>query len=314
MFTKERKEELLSAYETAVSGMIDEAKGDFNLDDAMSANDVDKVKDIVTKVHKAMIANIPDEVGIPKVSLYVTSTSTSKDEITLVNITLGSKITASKPFKFITVVTKGNALRKVYDFMLSVYKALLIDELIEANLNRVNEVLKAATDEAKCGYEIEVVAPLGYEGKKIASISDDKVVFVADEERAFNLETIIVLLEEATETISDDVIQAQFTSLVEELEAIQTTVQLVGVHGGALVRHVCDISKRVKPITLIKKVTNKNVKNVQGKAKAIAYYSEGNVFALVGRNADTPWDILLSPFDTETLVSVKADVLAAVNA
>lgn len=313
MVTAEFKNKMLEAYEDNVFAMIDSAEGDYNLDAAMGANNSSKVKDIVTKVHKAMIANVPDELDVPKVSLYVSSTGSTPDTISLVNITLGNKITASKDFKFTTVVTSGNAIQKVIDFMMGVYKVLLVDELIEQNLTRVNEVLKSATDDAKCGFEIEVVSPLSHEGKKIASISDDKIAFVADEARAFTLDTILVLLEEATEIISEDVIKAHYAKLVEELETVQSTVQLVNIHGGALVAYVCDISKRVKPFTLIKKVTSKNVSNVKGTAPSEAYYSDGKVFALVGRKENSPWEMVLSPFDTETLVKSDTDVLAVVN-
>lgn len=314
MVTANVKDELIKNYEEQVRDLIDNAQGDYDLDAAMSSDDATKAKEIVTKVHKAMIARVPSTVELPKVSLYVNCTGTEgSDEISLVNITLGNKVTASKKFKFGTAITQGNATQKVYDFMMGVYQVLLVDGLIEENLSRVNEVLHDATTAANCNFSVKVVSPLGYEGKKIARISDDEVCFVVDEARAFALEDILVLLEGATDLVDEDTIKAHFNRLVEEFEGIQSTVQLVSIYGGALVAHVCDLSKRVKPITMIKKVSSKNVANVKGNSATTAYYSKDNVYALVGRTEGSPWEIVLSPFNTDTLVTVDDDILAEVN-
>ena len=306
MINVTKKNEIISQFTETSKEMFKTVNANIDIDATMSSGDVDALRLAVRKIQSIMIANVPYGVAVPKASLYVSPTGV--DEITIVNITIANKISASKSFNFQNVVTHGNANEKVFNFMLSVYTALLIDEMVDENLARVNTVLASAVKEAGLEYAVRVVSTLGNEGKKIAFMSDDEIVFVADEERVFNLDNIIVLFEEADETYTEDVLKKHFQVLVDEMATAQTPEQLVGIHGGALVAHVCDISKRLKPMTIIKKVVSKNVTRVRGNKDTLAYYNEGNVFAILARR-DGHFEVILSPFDTETLRKVDVDVL-----
>lgn len=310
MINAETKNELISQFKTEAKVMYDSVKVNCDLKAAMEEGNVDDVRDIVKKIQSIMIANIPDGMKIPKTSLYVSPTGS--EDISIVNITIVNKLSADRDFRYPTVITKSNAEDKVFDYMLTVYSALLIDELVNRNLERVNDVLAQAVAESGIDYGIKVVSSLGNEGKKIVSISDDEIIFVADESRVFSLDNVIVLLEEETEFISADVIQSHYQNIVEELATAQTPEQLVGIHGGVLVAHVCDISKRLKPMTLIKKVCSKNVTKVRGDKDAIAYFSEGDVYAIVAKREGS-YEVILSPFDVNTLRKVDFDVLKAIG-
>jgi len=109
-----------------------------------------------------------------------------------------------------------------------------------------------------------------------------------------------------------EVIQKNYQEIVDELRTAQTTVQLVGIHGGMLASHVCDISKRIKPFTLIKKVCPKNVMKLTGNKDTLAYYNKDNVFALVSR-VDGEYAVTLSPFNTEDFTSSDVDVLQEIS-
>lgn len=306
MINATTKNEFLSQFVNNSKEMFESVKENYNLIEAMDSEDVDAIRGIVRKVQSLMIANIPDGLSIPKASLYVSPTGS--DTISIVNITVSNKISADKAFSYSTVVTREKAIEKVLDFMISVYSALIVDELVSSNLVRVNDVLAKAATEAGIEYGIKVVSSLGYEGKKIASMTDDEIVFVADEERVFALDDIIVLFESATEDISEEVIQAQHQNIVDELTKAQTPEQLVGIHGGMLVAYVCDLSKRLKPMTLIKKVCSKNVAKIRGDKDTIAYYYVNDVFALVARR-DGHYEVVLAPFDVNTLRKVDVDIL-----
>ena len=310
MINAETKNELISQFKTEAKVMYDSVKVNCDLKAAMEEGNVDDVRDIVKKIQSIMVANIPDGMKIPKTSLYVSPTGS--EDISIVNITIVNKLSADRDFRYPTVITKSNAEDKVFDYMLTVYSALLIDELVNRNLERVNDVLAQAVAESGIDYGIKVVSSLGNEGKKIVSISDDEIIFVADESRVFSLDNVIVLLEEETEFISADVIQSHYQNIVEELATAQTPEQLVGIHGGVLVAHVCDISKRLKPMTLIKKVCSKNVTKVRGDKDAIAYFSEGDVYAIVAKREGS-YEVILSPFDVNTLRKVDFDVLKAIG-
>lgn len=75
--------------------------------------------------------------------------------------------------------------------------------------------------------------------------------------------------------------------------------------------YICDISKRLKPLTLIKKICSKNIEKLRGSKDAVAYYFEDDVFALVERR-DGNFTVVLSPFDVKTLRRVDVDVLKGI--
>lgn len=310
MITAEEKNSLVQEFHNASKEMFESVKENCKLRCAMEADDVDDARDIIKRIQNVMVANIPEGLSVPKTSLYVSPVG--NEGISLINIALVNKMSAQKTFKYAITVTRDNAEEKVFDFMLSAYTALIIDELVNENLKKVNDVLTQAVAESGIDYGIKIVSSLGNEGKKIASMSDDEIVFVADETRVFSLENIIVLLDGATELISEETIQKHYNSIVEELATAQTPEQLVGIHGGALVAHVCDISKRLKPMTLIKKVCSKNVDRLRGDKDTIAYYSKDDVYSLIARREGN-FEVILSPFDTKTLRKVDVDVLKAIS-
>jgi hypothetical protein len=301
------RDTLVEQFQSGVSTMFEEVKGNYNIAEAMASNSIDDVRAIIKKVQSLMVANIPG--NAPKASLYISSSGV--DEINVINITVANKISSSKSFSYQTSITKGKTIEKIVDFMKDVYTALLVDDLICENLERVNEVLAEAVKDAGLSYGIKVVSPLGNDNKKIASMTDDEIVFVADPERVFTLDTIIVLLDEADEVITEDVITSHYNSLVDDISQAQTPEQLVGIHGGALVAYICDISKRLKPLTLIKKICSKNIEKLRGSKDAVAYYFEDDVFALVERR-DGNFTVVLSPFDVKTLRRVDVDVLKGI--
>ena len=310
LITSQRKTEILNDFKNKSREIFDCTKDKYNLEEAMESGVIEDVRDTVKGIQNIMIGSIPEGVDIPKVSTYISASG--EDAISLVNIKITNRVKSDKTFAYPISVTKGKATEKVFDYMVGVYTALIVDQMVCENLAEVNGVLAEAVKEAKLPYSIKVVSDLGNEGKKIALLSDDEVIFVADEDRVFSLDNIIVLLTEATDLISEETIKAHFDALVEELATASTTVQLMGIYGGALVAYVCDISKRTRPATLIKKVCSKNVKNLYGKNDILAYYSEGDTFALVSRR-DGDFEVILSPFDINTLLSKDVDVLKAIS-
>ena len=97
MVTLTEKNEIVQVFSTDATKMFEEVKGNFDFATAMATGNVDVVKDYVKKIQNVMIANVPDSVMIPKVSLYITPTGTA-DDISLINITVANKISSEKKF------------------------------------------------------------------------------------------------------------------------------------------------------------------------------------------------------------------------
>lgn len=310
MLNAAKKDELIALFTEGVSAnMANNCEG-LQLEEFMANNKVDLVRDCIEKIHYNVIAAIPEGVTVPRVSLY--QSLQGENEISIIVITITNCISGTKKFRFSFSATRRNTVGKVADFIREVYEELILDSLMEENLTRVNEVLAQAVKDAGVGYEIKVVTPMGNKDKKIALMTDNEIHFVADVDRTFELDDILVL-HEVEEFVTEEMIQDAFKKEVEDIAEAQTTEQLVDKKGGMLVRYVCDISKLVKPMTLIKKITNKNVENIRGNKDAIVYYHKDGIFALLAKREGN-LEVILSPFSTEDLRKVDFDVLKAVNA
>lgn len=310
MFNVKEKNELIALFTEGVAANLANNCEGLQLEEFMAGNKVDLVRDCVDKIHNNVLAAVPTNVEIPRISLY--QSLQGDGEISIIVLTITNCISGTKKFKFSFSATKRNTIGKISAFIQEVYEELILDSLMEANLVRVNEVLAQAVKDAGVGYEIKVVTPMGNKGKKVALMTDNEIHFVADEDNVFALDDILVL-HQVEEFVTEEMIQDAFKKEVDAIAEAQTTEQLVEKQGGMLVRYVCDISKLVKPMTIIKKITNKNVENIRGNKDAIVYYNKDGVFALLAKR-DGQLEVILSPFDVKTLRKVDLDVLKAVNA
>lgn len=339
MYTVREKDNFINRFVESVDENIRENCGDLDIEKFMDDCDSDKVSAAVRKIRANVESAIPDGIPIPKASLYV-SPSGSGDSISTISISTSNSITSSRKFKYKVVVVRGTALEDIKQFFIGVYADLVVDDMIFSNLVRVNEVVSEAVEKAGISYKVTVVPPIGHEGKKISYMSDDEIVFVADADRAFELEDVIALqdvvsvqaaeegeddgynieeseceecdVNEVLPKVTADEVEAAISQEVDIFVTAQTPEQLVEKHGGLLISYVCDISKRVKPMTYIKKITNKDVKKLRGASDAIAYFQDDKVYSLVARR-DGKYEVLLSPFNIDTLKKEDYDVLSAIS-
>lgn len=306
------KNAVIEAFANQVKVNTENNLQNLDLEGFMAKGLTDLVKESINKIQANIISAIPEGYAVPKVSLYITATGSDETAISVISITVTNRVTGNKKFKFSYQAKPGNTVQQIADFFLAIYTELVVDAIIDENLEKVNSVLSEIAKEAGLDYEISVISPLGIkEGKKIAYIGDDLIQFVADEDRIFDTDDILVL-QEVSETITEEHIAEAKKQLVEELGTAQTPEQLVGIHGGLLVSYIADINKRVRPITLIKSVCSRNAKKLTGNKDAIAYYSEGDVFAIVAKR-DNKFEVVLSPFDINTLRKVDVDVIKAIE-
>lgn len=313
MYSVEDKKVIVNEFTEQANVNIDTNMTD-DLTGFMDKGSVDLVKDCVLKFQRNIIAAIPEGVAVPAVSLYQSPLSSMADGvIDIISLSLSNRINSDKKFKYTARITKNGIIQKLKDFFIPAYTELIVSSLVEENLARVNDILSQATEEAGVSYKVSFVSGLGNEGKKIASLLDDEVVFVADEDRALSLDSLMIMrVPDEEEMITEEMIQNAYSALVEEIQECQTVEQLVA-NPGAFIRFVADISKHIKPSTLIKSICGKNVEKLTGKKDTLAYYLRGNVFALVAKR-DGHMEVVLSPFDLTTMRKVDVDVLKEISA
>lgn len=310
MVNLETKQMLLKQFDEIVEANMKENCSDLDMAGMMASDNVNLTKECVIKIKNNVLAALPVGVSVPRISIYQSCSGTD-DGITLNVITVTNCISSDIKFKYQFAVTRTNPVEVVKDFLKSIYKELIEDSLIRENLEVVNDVLEQAVEKAGISYKVKIVSPMGNYGKKIAFMSDDEIHFVADSERVFELDDILVL-RDADDIITDEMIMSAFNNEVEAIAEAQTPEQLVDKRGGMLVKYVCDIRKSDRPMTMIKKVTNKNAMSKRGNKDAIMYFKDGDVFSLVARR-DGNMEVLLSPFDIKTFRKVDFDVLEKIN-
>lgn len=307
-----KKEELFAKFVEGVESNVNENLAGLDMAGFCAEGNADLVKDCVEKIRANVTSAVPFGYAIPKASLYVSSSGTDGKSISVISITLTNGWKDEKKFKFATQLpVRTSIVEEVKDFFFEAYKQLFMDILIAENLEDINALIAECTEKAGLNYKVVVVSPLGNDGKKVAYISDEEVDFVADINRIFDIDDILVL-QAPDELITEEKIENAKQPLVDEFGLSQTTVQLVGAHGGSLIKYLCNIGTQVKAITLIRKVNNKNAQRLTGKKDTVAYYENGDVYAVVTRR-DGAFDVLLKPFNVKTLVNEDVDVLAALK-
>ena len=306
MYNITTKDQLVNEFIANVDANLELVKSYGSISESMRNDDAAMVKSLISEIDKVMVASIPDEVKIPDVSVY-TSMNGDSNMVRVIDLILRNKYSSKYEFKMKNrIVYSEDVFDVLVDFLKCSYIELIIDTLVRNNLDEVNEKLALIGKEAGNSFTVKVVSPLSNKGKKIVKITDDEVVFVADEERALNLDDILVFCQ-PTEFLTEENIQKGFDDEVARFAEAQTTPQFVGVHD-PLVAYICDISKLVKPFTLIRKVYSKNIEKVRGNKETFAYYNKDGVYSVLFISEDGK-EIALQPFNTETLEVVDIKVL-----
>ena len=309
MLDVKKRDELLEQFRETADANFKENCSDMDMVRFMKSCNDNLVRECVRKIRDNVYSALPMGIALPKDLIY--QKLNGENEIEIINITVINTVNGEKKFKFKFIVSQHHIEERIKSFFVSVYSALLLDSLIEKNLEEVNWIVKSAVEKAELPFSVKVVSPLNNEGKKIAFMSDDEIHFVCDEDRIFELNDIMVL-QEPGDLITEEMIQDAFEHEVQGIAGAQTPEQLLQLTGGSLICYVCNLSKLVKPITLMKKITNRNIIYDRGSKDAILYYLQGDVFALISK-VDGNFDVLLSPVDVNTLRKVDVDVLEGLN-
>lgn len=309
MLSVQKRDELLEQFKSTADANFKENCSDMDILRYMKSCNDNLVRECVKKIRDNVYSALPMGIGLPKDLLY--QKLSGENEIELINIAVTNTVNSDKKFKFRFVVSQHHIEERIKGFFISAYTTLLLDSLIEKNLKDVNAVIEQVVEKAELPFYVKVVSPLNNDGKKIAYMSDEEIYFVCDEDRIFELDDIMIL-QEPGEIITEEMIKDAFDYEVKGVSEAQTPEQLIQAAGGFLICYVCNLSKLTKPITYMKKITNRNIIYDRGNKDAILYYLKDDVFALIAK-VDGNYEILLSPVNTKTLRKVDVDILSEFN-
>ena len=276
----------------------------------MKENKAQEISDFCNKVKNCAIASIPEGYAVPNVSVYVNSTGT-EEEIKVINLSVNHKVTSDFRFKFAYVFTALHVEEDIKDAFIEVYETLLINQMAAENLKKVNEVMEIVTEKAGVDYKVSFVTPLKGDGKIVERISDDEVVFVADEEKVFEVENLLITYD-ADKFVTQEMIDEAIDLEADKIALATSTVKLVAQWGSPVIKYICNLNKQVKPMTIIKKAVTKNIIKVRGKKEEIGYFTDDDIFAIVAKRPEG-YEVILSPFEIETFDAADLDVIKEIK-
>lgn len=307
MYNIESKNNIVTEFTTKADINVELARPFGNIEECMRGNDASMAKYLAKRYIDAVASSVPKELGVDDTTVYINQ-SGSDDKVALMGVTISSKYTSDREFKFKKQFVYSEDVTDILiDFVKCTYVELITDALIRANLAEVNAKLEEIGKSAGNTFKVTIVPPMGSEGKKVLRITDEEVVFVADETRIFDMDDILVF-HEVDEEVTEDILKEGYEREVASFAGACTAPQFIGVHD-PLVEHICGISKLTKPFTLIKKAYSKNAKKVKSKKETSAYFFEDGIYAAVHMTADGN-SVILHPFKVDTLEIVDYDVLA----
>lgn len=309
MYNLKTKNEVIAQFIKFADANLELVGSYGDLYDSMMKDDAEMVKYLIKAAVKNIKAAVPEGIDVPDVSVY-SNQSGDDAHITMIDMVLRNKHNSEVEFKFKhQIVCAPNAFEVLCDFLKTSWVELITDAVIRANLDEVNAKLAEIGEAAGNDFKVRMVSPMGRDGAKAVKITDEELVLVVDESRILNMEDVLIFCE-PSEVVSQELIDRGYEETVARFAKAQTTPQFLGLHE-PLVEHLCDISKLVKPITIIKKVYSKNVQKLRSKKDALAYFNNGEVFSVVAVTPDG-MDIALKPFNIETLEVSDFDVLEAI--
>lgn len=312
MFTLEGRDLLLKRFLADVDSNIKEYCGSTKMvfEDRMEVGDGVAVRGFIKQIENNIINAIPEAIkNKPSLNLRVNFSGEGESTgITMITLTSMSKYLASKNYKFKETVFLGGSFDAVLSILRDVYLKLVNDAILQENVAVVNSAMQQIVERSGVGYSVEFTTPLGNEGKEIAYISNDKIVFVVDEERILGINDLLIL-SEPSEFISDEVIEDAINKEVETISGCLTTPMLVAIRGGSFVKYICGIKNNLKPMTMIRRTYNRNVEKLTGKKDCLCYYLTGGdngEYAVLSR-IDGVFEVILSAFYVSDFTNASSD-------
>lgn len=304
MYSTEKVNNILEKFQESVENTVGTVNNYGNLYQSMKNNDGGMTKYLVTEIVRVMKALIPAELNQGyTITPYITMSG--EDEIRVIDLTIRAKQDDINA-KFKKVFTLNEDIfYEIVEFAHSVIVDIIIDEAICQNCSAVNEKLQELCDKAGVDFDITVASPLSIQGKdkKVSKLTDSMIEFIVDGDKVFELEDLMVFAN-PTELITEDMIEKANDVEVVAIASAQTTPQLIGAYV-PLLGYICNISKQVKPSTLIRKVYPKEVSKVTSKEFMLTHKEEDGVYSVVEAKLQdgsvVEGNCVLQPFSIETL-------------
>lgn len=235
------------------------------------------------------------------------------DEV--IDITVSGNIDAKNTFKkkFSVVRTIGSNSSTIFDDVVNnlypLYVQLLEDTLVRMNLKRLNEVFAEITKKAGLDYTVKFASGFSTD-KVVQEITDDSIVFTLSEDKKFDLDSVIVLMD-PNAIVDADRIEKARNETAEAFASSPTPVKFLDAKY-PIIKLLAGVSGRIKTMTYIRKITGRNAMSTTKASRCLTFYDANEVYSLV-EFTDDGLEVVLSPFNAKTFDAVDFDVKAAIE-
>jgi hypothetical protein len=315
MINTKTRDEIVKKFTEDVERTAEEVRGRIKLYSYYKAGVYDVVREGIHDIQKIIERQLPlskEEVNENKVAIHVSFTANT---ISVIMKNKFESCAVKFKEKFAIVIRAGVSDDTIYDEcfenMFTVYENVLVDILMRPNVYEFNKVLGELTEAAGLDYKVSVTRPYQNDGKKISVLTDDEVVFVCDQDRIFDIDTLTIMqtpvaVAEGEEPVglTQEAIDEAKKAMSDLFATAQTTAEFVENKGFPVIQFVCDLPKLKKPITYMNKIANKNIMNNKKAYDGLYFYYKDNVFALAEAK-DGAVEVVFSPIDVNTFKRVE---------
>ena len=239
-------------------------------------------------------------------------------KVDYIELTIKSKLKAAYPYRnTVTIKVNDDFVSNVVVAFADSAVGLLQVTYAGENIDELNAVIENIVAENEL--PISFGFTISDSSSMVASIDNNKVIFNADMNKAFELSRDPLFY--SGDAYADRVRETSIERLVEVLKALQTTPQIIK-SGLSLITDLTGVKTKKRAERLIRQSYHKQAIYFNKVKEGIGYYEETvtidgeevDVFALLKKNADGEIEVVLNPFNVKTLFTVDFDVVGAVKA
>lgn len=246
---------------------------------------------------------------------FLTKFSTTDSEsLKEIELTVSSKLKAERKFKERkNIAVDDNFVENAGEFMVNVlFGAYYVEEAF-ANVTAVNERLEEIYAEA--GIEKKVLFDIdASSSSRVLSIDNEVVVLNADIEKALDASKMGIMV--AGDEYSELVREEATKKFVDVMQTVTITPEIIKKNVD-VIASLLDLRTKKHANKIIREGYHKQAKHLKDATSGVGYFSEkvgdANVFALLCKNADGNYEVVLNPFDADKLEAVDVDVVALLN-
>ena len=231
-------------------------------------------------------------------------------------ITVKTKLNVRTKYKieFNIDLNSTDAIDTLYSKILDAVTEMYYLEKANDNIDALNAKIASICAENSIPYVIEFA--IDYDSSSsVLSIDNTKVVFNASTAEAHDIPSMYLMYsgDEYNMTIAKEAEKV----LVESLKTLATPVQVVKGNID-IVMKLSNVKSKKRAVRFIREAYHKNARYFDNMKRGISYYNEKvkigdevvELFALIRKNGDNDFEVVLDPFNVVDNTKVDFDVIA----